>query len=594
MKCWASNRSRHIAFFSGFLGVAVVALAHGIAQAQAPIPLRPPSELAPATPLPPVTEEYPAETENDGISTGALGQLDFASVGILTADSGGFGPQTWQGADRALVERLLPKLPVTTHSPTLQKLMRRLLLSTAEPPQGTSTGASFIGLRLERLIKAGHFEQAAQMSALAGGPTRDEALLQARAEIALASNEFKQACDMAAAQVRASEAVFWLKLTGFCQIINGDEAATQLTASLVAEQEPDDTGYQRLLAALISKSGRLPENLPHLDILQLAMIRFASLPLPEKIDDHAAPAVLKLMARMPGASVQQRLPAAERAEAAGAIGPQEVAQLYSEMPFTVEDRAGAAELATTLPPAQANALLFQSVRGQDSTAGLTLALSAAWRLARASNSFATVSRVNLTPIRDLVPAPEMIEIAAEAGRALLLAGDPLAATRWYDLARALSIPGNNPAATRAKNDLWPLLRLAQPVAGIPEDPLEITAWLAQLSPEDKTRKGPILLSAMSALDMATPESEWVAMAQDTKKTDAAAMPPAALLHLLMEASQSGRVGQTVLLSLACLGENGAGLTDPLLLGITVRALNTVGLQTEARALALEAALQAGI
>ena len=39
------------------------------------------------------------------------------------------------------------------------------------------------------------------------------------------------------------------------------------------------------------------------------------------------------------------------------------------------------------------------------------------------------------------------------------------------------------------------------------------------------------------------------------------MPPAALLHLLMEASQSGRTGQTVLLSLACLGENGAGLAD---------------------------------
>ena len=72
------------------------------------------------------------------------------------------------------------------------------------------------------------------------------------------------------------------------------------------------------------------------------------------------------------------------------------------------------------------------------------------------------------------------------------------------------------------------------------------------------------------------------------------MPPAALLHLLMEASQSGRTGQTVLLSLACLGENGAGLADPLLLGITIRALNTVGLQTEARALALEAALLTGI
>lgn len=562
--------------------------------AQAPVPLRPPSELAPAAPQPPAAEEYPAEPDGDGVSTSELGQLDFAAAGLLTLENGGFGPDTWQGADRMLVERLLPRLPVMTHAPTLQKLAQRLLLSAAEPPRGESSGVSFIGLRLERLIEAGQFELAGQMAALAGGPSKDEALLQARAEIALASSEFKTACDMAAAQVRTSEAVFWLKLSGFCQVMNGDEAAAQLTAALVAEQDPDDTGYQSLLTALISKSGRLPEKLPHLDILQLAMIRFASLPLPGKIDDHASAAVLKLMARMPGASAQQRLPAAERAEAAGAIGPEEVAQLYAEMPFTVEDRASAAELAKKLPPAQANALLYQSVRGQDSPASLMLALSSAWSLARASNSFATVSRVNLTPIRDLVPAPEMIEIAADAGRALLAADDPMSASRWYELARALSLPGNNPGATRAKNDLWPLLRLAQPVAGAPDDPIEVTAWLAQLSPEDKNRKGPILLSAMSALDMATPESEWVNMVQDTGKTGAAAMPPAALLHLLMEASQSGRTGQTVLLSLACLGENGAGLADPLLLGITIRALNTVGLQTEARALALEAALLTGI
>ncbi len=557
-------------------------------------PVMPPSELTPAPPLPPAAEEYPAETEGDGISTGALGSLDFAAVGLLTPENGGFGPETWRGADRALVERLLPKLPVTTRSPALQKLVQRLLLSAAEPPQGTSSGASFIGLRLGRLIEAGQFELAGQMAALAGGPSKDEALLQARAEIALASGEFKTACDMAAAQVRTSGAIFWLKLSGFCHILNGNEAAAQLSASLIAEQDADDTGYQNLLTALISKSGKLPEKLPRLDILQLAMIRFASLPLPAKIDGHSSAAVLKLMARMPGASVEQRLPAAERAEAAGAIGPEEVAQLYSEAPFSVEDRASAPELVKKLPAAQANALMFQSVRGQDAPASLSLALSAAWSLARASNSFATVSRVNLTPIRDLVPAPEMIEISADAGRALLVAGDPAAASRWYDRARALSAPGNNPSAPRAANNLFPLLLLAHPVEGMPDDPVQITKWLAQLSPEEKNRKGPILLSALSALGMATPESEWVNMIQDSGKSEAVSVPPSALLHLLFEASQSGRVGQTVLLSLICLGENGEGLTDPFLLGITVRALNTVGLQAEARALALDAALLAGI
>ncbi len=565
------------------------------------MPLRP-AAAPPGAPASPVTPALPpalpvereAPAGGDVVSSAALGELDFAAAGTLTAEMGGFGADMWANTDRAMVERLLPGLPVSTTSPALQKLAQRLLLSAAAPPAGAGSGPSLLGLRLERLIAAGQFEQAGQLAALADGPSKDDALLLARAKIALAAGELKSACDLAAAQVRASSATFWLKLSGFCHILNGDEAAAQLAASLVGEQDPEDTGYQDLLSALISKSGKLPPKLAKLDIVQLAMIRFASLPLPDKINEDASPAKLNLMARMPGASVQQRLPAAERAEAFGAITAEEVAQLYSEMPFTVEQRAKARDLAPKLPASQANALMFQSVRAQDAPASLALALSAAWSLARANNTFATVARVNLTPVRDLVPAPEMIGIAAEAGRALLAAGDPGAASRWYELARGLSASGANPVAAQAANSLWPLLRLAQPAEIMPDDPAQITAWLAHLPPEKKTRHGLILLSALSALGLAAPESEWVAMTENTSDAKAAPMPPAAVLHLLMEASQSGRTGQTVLLGLICLGPDGAGLGDPFLLGLSVRALNSVGLASEARALALEAALNAGI
>lgn len=579
----------------------VALLASAPVLAQAPVPLRPgasappPREAAPLPPvMPSVEPESPGAPLDGRVSSGRLGDLDFAEAGILGPENGGFGPDMWRGADRSLVEALLPKIPASTASPTLQKLTRRLLLSAATPPEGESGPVSLIGLRLGKLIEAGQFASAGQLAALTGGASKDDALLQARAQIALATGEFKTACDMAMAQVKGSEAIFWLKLSGFCHVQNGNEAGAQLTASLVAEQDPDDSGYQNLLNALMAKSGKLPQALPRLDIIQLAMIRFASLPLPAKIDGNASAGILKLMAEMPGAPVPQRLTAAERAEALGALSAEEVALLYAEMPFSVEDRGRAPELVKTLPAAEANALMFQSVRGQDSPASLSLALSAAWRLARASNSFATVARVNLAPVRDMIPAPEMIGIAADAGRALLAAGDPGAASRWYEMARALSLSGNNPVAASAANNLWPLLRLAQPVAVMPDNPGEISAWLAQLSPEDKQKKVPLLLPLMSALDLATPESEWIGMIAGQDKTESSAMPPLAMLHLLMEASQNGRVGQTVLLSLACLGENAAGLRDPLLLGMIVRALNSAGLRDEANALALEAALLAGI
>ena len=596
MICWANNPGRLSVQLTGLLIAAWFGAAPALAQA--PVPLRPaaapPGAAAPVQPLPPVPDTPAREAIGDSVSSGVLGELDFAEVGLLGPENGGFGPDTWRGADRALVERLLPLLPVSTPSPTLQNLTRRLLLSAVPPPEGKSSGVSFIGLRLERLIEAGQFELAGKMAALAAGPSKDNALLRARAEIALAGGEFKQACDLDAAQIRSSDDIFWLKLSGFCHVQNGDEAAAQLAASLVAEQDSDDTGYQALLGTLLAKSGKLPEKLPHLDMIQMAMIRFASLPLPGKIDAQAPAGVLKLAARMPGAAVQQRLAAAERAEALGAIPAEEVTALYSEMPFTVDDRNRAPELVKRLPPAEANALMHQSVRAQDSPDSLSLALTTAFSLARASNSFATVARVNLTPIRDLIPAPEMLPLAAEAGRALLTAGDPAAAVRWYEMARALSSSGNNPAAASAANQLWPLLRLAQPPAAMPDNPDEISAWLAALPHEEVLKKAPLLLSAMSGLGLTTPESQWVNILSDKAAPGPAPMPPAALLHLLMQASQSGRTGQTVLLVLACLGENAAGLQDPFLLGMTVRALTTAGLHDEANALALDAALLAGL
>ncbi|HEX4888811.1 MAG TPA: hypothetical protein VFW37_00340, partial [Alphaproteobacteria bacterium] len=133
----------------------VALLASAPVLAQAPVPLRPgasappPREAAPLPPvMPSVEPESPGAPLDGRVSSGRLGDLDFAEAGILGPENGGFGPDMWRGADRALVEALLPKIPASTASPTLQKLTRRLLLSAATPPEGESGPVSLIGLRL--------------------------------------------------------------------------------------------------------------------------------------------------------------------------------------------------------------------------------------------------------------------------------------------------------------------------------------------------------------------------------------------------------------------------------------------------------------
>ena len=71
-------------------------------------------------------------------------------------------------------------------------------------------------------------------------------------------------------------------------------------------------------------------------------------------------------------------------------------------------------------------------------------------------------------------------------------------------------------------------------------------------------------------------------------------PDAAVLYALSEASQFGRLGETVLLALVALGEAGPAGGDPLVLQEVLAALVRAGLEDEARRLAIEAALAGGV
>jgi hypothetical protein len=66
------------------------------------------------------------------------------------------------------------------------------------------------------------------------------------------------------------------------------------------------------------------------------------------------------------------------------------------------------------------------------------------------------------------------------------------------------------------------------------------------------------------------------------------------LLALGDAAAAGQSGATVLLAVAALGPAAPQGDHPLALGYAVSALNAVGLGGDARALAIEAALAAGL
>ena len=63
---------------------------------------------------------------------------------------------------------------------------------------------------------------------------------------------------------------------------------------------------------------------------------------------------------------------------------------------------------------------------------------------------------------------------------------------------------------------------------------------------------------------------------------------------ILDSSVPSRIGEIVMLSLIALGEGGPGQASPIVLRKVMDSLKVIGLEKEVRALALEAAVAAGL
>ena len=176
---------------------------------------------------------------------------------------------------------------------------------------------------------------------------------------------------------------------------------------------------------------------------------------------------------------------------------------------------------------------------------------------------------------------------ADASAALLMAGRPESAARWWPLLLDRA-QGSTDFQARA-TALWPLFRIAfgeqlpaggsgmagwwQANAGSPDGRRLMLAetYLAALSAFGDSAGAPIVADVV-ALSLA--------------REGAAA--PAALLFAMDQAARAGSTGQTVLLALVALGPQGPAGVDPVTLEAAIAALETVGLGVEARLIAMEA------
>jgi len=590
------------------------------------------------------------------IEVNTLGGLDPDEAGTLYTDTGGLGAALWEGMPRDQIERLVQRLPVTIQSPTMRDILRRLLLTAAAlPPATGDTGGRLITMRAERLQAMGLLGSAAELVAVAPNRTTDPSLQRLSAENFLFRGDIGGACTDSRRQDQRPDTLFWQQLLIYCQAVQGDTRGAALGANLLAETDQlNDPLFFRLIDRLASGNAVTVDSIAKPTAMLLSLMRTTNFPVPANAIDQAMPPLLGMIAASPNTPIEIRLAAAERGALYGAITAERLAQAYASVSFSKEDLDNAMSIADVTRTPRSRALLYQAALVHTVPTARAAVLQKALKLGHEDGQYALMVRVYETLLIGLAPSSALSWFSVDAGRALYALDRADLAHLWLDALR--QVAARDPVSGVSADTLWIIASLAEmttdgnapgaetpqrpslSVAGPVELPKQIggiaqrvesvavsvlpaqsavpparpertdatpgirtdmpgaVAWRAALretEPETAARRISDAYTLLTAAGVDVGDAEWRALLGDSGAR-MAVTPDPAYRAMLMRASSRGRRGETVLLAALIMGESGLAEMDMTVLAEIVSALRAVGLGPEARRIALEIAVQAGI
>ncbi len=514
------------------------------------------------------------------------------SVGLLTEQEGGLPYSVWRGTRYETVYDLMDRLPVSTTSPALRRVMRRLLISEAALPDNTTGEGDFIAHRLEVLSAMGEVAAARELLAVTPGRNANERLLRIESEVALNGGKFVEACGTASSVVSEGGGDYWQKLFIFCQILAGASAEADLGLALMRELGAEEDTLLLMLDSMIRGETPVLNSLSDQSPLHMAVLRSSNARLAEDAVDVPSPVILAAIASNQDLDIATRLEAGELAAASAALPVQDHRNLYLSVPFTTDELESPISTAETLDGPMARALLYQAARQQTVHGAKAEAAALALEIARRDDRYASTADAFLDIIAGVAPRSDLIWFAGDAVRAFVLTGNANAAQGWLKMLELNATRSVD--ALDALTSLIPIVRLASLQSdGLPSQ-VGLGDWLITAGVQDGWRqRAALLFSLLDNLGEPVDPGSWEILGFEDAR-EPRALPDPALWYRLAASSNGGRVGETVLLASLVLGDGGPGMVDSITMGHVVRSLSATGLYQEARTLAIEAAIAGGL
>ncbi|MBV8169937.1 MAG: hypothetical protein JO021_24335 [Alphaproteobacteria bacterium] len=595
--------------------VALLLLGTSLAAAQdvtPPAPVGAPLRLGPPGAQPPIPQPPAAappaggigldggprgasQRPGDSVEIAPLAAADPDGLGVRVPTGEPLTPELWNRTPRDIATVLLQRLPAGLASPTLRELQRRLLLAPARVPDGNAPQGAprLIALRIAKLLEMGDVESAAALMRVLPPGLDDEPTMRLKVEMLWLSDKREEACAEVTKQIAHFTGVFWQQAQVACQVAGGQGDAASLGAQLLREQGFNDPAFFNLVESAAGGARNLPiDKLGPVTPATVLLLRAAKREPSADSLANSAPGVLRALALAPELPLPMRLAVAERAAGFGALSPEALGQIYMSLDAPPADIANAAALSKSDKSARARAVLFRAVRTQTNTAMRFELMRAAFDSARAAGLFVVAAQLYRPLIEEAPPNNEIGWFAGEAARALLVAGAPDLARRWYDLARARAVTDGD--AGKAQAQLWALFRLAGLDDG-PFEPVRLLAWYDAQSVRPAaalSERATAVYGLLASVGERVPSGAWLPLlvnAADAPKP----VPGTGALVELAAAAADTRLGETIALAAGAIGPRDPSAAGTLACTGVTSALKALGLTASARRFALEAALAAG-
>jgi hypothetical protein len=385
------------------------------------------------------------------------------------------------------------------------------------------------------------------------------------------------ACGAVNERARRYSTPWWNEALIGCQALTGAYDQASLGVSVMRDQKSDrDPAFETLINAILGHRGKL-DKLPDPSPFRMTLLATAKLPLPADALASAGPAALAVWATSDKEPIAARLAAGEKAEALGALPPAGLGLLYGAVESKPDEQGTLLKSGKLPDDPRSRAILYNLARTNEPGALRVSALAPLIADARRRGAFIPMARLIAPLVAELQPSPDLQSFAPDAARVLLASGAYDRAAPWIALA--------------GRPELSVIANFVQ-IGGNENASLgNAIAALKALDPEAARRQGDLLVTLASALSMPL---NGIDLATLLRSTHSGTVPNGALWLDQQQAAKAGRLGETVLTTVLLASAGDRLSSEPIVLAQAIAGLQVVGLDADARALAVEAALDAGI